>query len=149
LVDLFRRETMNCLSLRVTAPIGPGMPDNRMLIFFIKKLKANDPITIFGKCSRWQNYVDVRDISHFIDLTLTKNESGVFNLGGNGSISNLDLAKLCRRIYNSSSDINFNDQADPEEGLDWDVSHEKSLQVFGYEPTISIEDSILEIGATL
>lgn len=128
-------------SLRLTAPIGPGMPRNRLLPVLIERALQNDPIELLGKGGRRQNYVDVRDIVAATETLLAGREAGIYNIAGSRTISNFELAQLCIERCNSRSSIVFKGE-DSQEGLDWTVSTQRAHQDFGYSPNIGIEASV-------
>lgn len=129
-------------TLRVTSPIGPRMPDNRILSVFINKALRNETLLLFGQGTRKQNYVDVRDVASSVELCLNQSVPGLFNIAGNDHISNFDLAKLCVQLLVSSSSIEFQMIHDPEEGISWNVSIDKAKNQLGYFPSYRLEDSI-------
>jgi len=142
LVRLAGNDSLITTSLRLTAPVGPGMSSQRILSVFIKRALANEPIKIAGRGTRQQNYVDVRDVAIAVKKCLLENVSGLFNIGSDKCISNLDLAQRCVRCLGSASSIDFSGEPDPEEGIVWDVSIAKAANQFGYRPLFTIEDSI-------
>lgn len=142
LVRLVAASGLNGVSLRVTAPVGPGMPHNRLLTTLARRAMNNDVIELRGQGTRRQNYVDVRDIARAVVMCLTRQVSGVFNIAGDYTISNLELARMCVAQCGSSSEIVFDGQADPEDTYDWNVSSEKARSVLGYQPNYTIDDAI-------
>ncbi len=135
------------ITLRVTAPIGRGMPENRFLSVLIANAKVGRPLQIFGKGSRRHNYVDVRDVANAVWLGLQSSQSGLFNIAGGSSVSNLDLARICIRTLASKSEVCFTGTDDPEESHHWEVSIDSARQTLGYEPHHSLESSLLNIVA--
>ena len=133
---------INGVSLRVPAPVGPNLPGNRLLSIFVRRAINNEAIEITGRGSRQQNYVDVRDIARATVLTLQHQVSGVFNIAGSSTISNLELARHCIERCHSKSEIVFNSMKDPEEGYTWDVSIDKAREVLGYVPKYNIDDAV-------
>ena len=131
--------------LRVSAPIGYNMPNNRFLKTVIMNCIKNLDILVYGKGMRRQNYVDVRDVGSIICKLLESEDTGIFNIGGNRSYTNLDVIKLCKQLTNSSSNIIFNDVTDPEESYDWELSINKARKVLGYNPQYELKDSIVDI----
>jgi nucleoside-diphosphate-sugar epimerase len=142
LVTLAGSATLRTLSYRLSAPIGPRMPQNRILFTFVRQALRNEAIRIAGQGTRTQNYVDVRDIARAVELGLNTPADGVFNIAGDRSISNLDLANLCIKLTGSHSTISFSGGTDPEEGLRWEISTARARKALGYEPAYSLEDSI-------
>ncbi|MFC1461804.1 NAD-dependent epimerase/dehydratase family protein [Verrucomicrobiota bacterium] len=142
LVRIANRKKPTGATLRLTSPVGPGMPENRILSVFAKQALTGRPIQLAGQGSRRQDYVDVRDIAYAVELCLKGRVKGLYNIAGGTSISNRELAETCVRVLNSSSPIEFSGAPDPEEGIIWDVSIAKASRQFGYEPQHGIEQSI-------
>jgi UDP-glucose 4-epimerase len=149
LVNIACRAGLQGASFRVTAPIGPDMPRDRIVSVFIQRALNGQPIVLNGAGTRRQDYVDVRDIACATEQWLMHPAEGVFNIASGRPISNLELAKLCTGVLNSTSRIEFSGKPDPDDAIAWDVSIEKAKRAFGYEPTVTIEDSILQIAAAL
>ena len=146
LTEIARRKGLTSAILRLTSPVGPGMPGNRILSTFVRQALANAPLRIAGHGTRRQNYVDVRDVAIAVERCLKEHVEGLFNIGGKCSISNHDLAHTCVRTLGSSSPTTFTEQPDCEEGLIWDVSLAKAIGHFGYDPCYTIEETIREMG---
>jgi UDP-glucose 4-epimerase len=143
LVDLASREGLAGASLRLTSPVGPGMPGNRILLVFVRRALAGEPLQLAGQGTRQQNYVDVRDVAQAVTRCLDGEAvRGVFNIAGKTSISNHALAQTCLDVLASSSVIEWTGQPDPSDDVVWDVSIEKAAHAFGYDPQYSVEDSI-------
>ena len=134
-------ERTGACSLRLSAPIGPLMPRNRILPVFVDRALAGEPLTVAGRGTRRQDYVDVADVARAIEAALERRASGVFNVAGGRSISNVELAELCVRLTGSDSQVELHGN-DAEEGIVWDVSIERARAELGYEPQVSLEDSI-------
>lgn len=143
LVRIANRQREIGATFRLTSPVGPGMPGNRIFSVFVDRARAGQPIHLAGQGSRRQNYVDVRDIARAVELCLKDRVTGLFNIAGGTSISNRELAETCVRVLNSCSPIRFSGKPDSEDGIIWDVSIEKARKRFGYEPLYDVEQSIL------
>jgi len=137
------------VSLRLTSPVGPSAPQKRIFSTFVSNALRGESLKLIGQGGRCQNYVDVRDIANLIGKNLDSSVSGVINVGGRKSISNIALAKLCISTLSSSSRIEFLDRSDPEENLQWDISIEKAGQMMGYAPHFSLSESILAAAESL
>lgn len=147
LASIAQSSGLAAASLRLTSPIGPGMPPDRILSVFVKRAIADQPLQLVGQGTRRQNYVDVRDVAVAVKTCLQRGVTGLFNVAGRQSISNYDLAKLCVHTLRSSSLIQFVDRPDLEEGIIWDVSVAKAAIQFGYNPNFTIEDSVRSVAA--
>lgn len=143
MVNLLEKYNIKPVSLRIPSPIGKNMPANTILSVFIKKAMEDEDLIIYGKGSRKQNYVDVRDIVQAVYLCIQKDKAGrCYNIASKAAISNGELAKYCIDVINSKSSIKFNGLEDPLEGQDWTIDITKAKEELGYEPRYTISDSI-------
>jgi len=148
LVTISQARSLGGVSLRLTAPVGPRMPDERLLKVFIRRALSGEPLTVAGSGTRRQNYLDVRDAAGAIDCALKSAVTGIVNVGGQAAISNRELAELCVTLLDSPSAIRFGGD-DPEEGLDWDVSLARAETELGFVPEHALADSIRGLAAEL
>lgn len=135
---------LRTVSLRISAPVGIGVNPNTIFPTFVRKAVNNEDLVLIGKGTRQQTYIHVDDISQAVRKSICSSAQGVYNLGSYNLVSNYDLAKKCVELTNSSSQIKFADKVDPMDDYIWDVSIEKLKKDTGYEPVISIDDSIIE-----
>jgi len=147
LVRIATNDHLEGTVLRLTSPVGPEMPDNRILSVFVRKSLANMPLQLLGQGTRQQNYIDVRDVAVVVEECLRRQISGIFNIAGKNRISNLELAERCIQILQSSSKILFTGSQDPEEGMIWDVSIKKAEKYLGFNPQYTVENTITALGA--
>ena len=129
-------------ALRISAPVGPNMPYNRILSVFVREALLNRHLRLHGQGTRQQNYVDVRDVADAVAACVEQDVAGVFNVGGATTISNRELAETCVRLLDSGSVIQFSDIPDPADEEVWDVSIDAANKAFGYVPQHDIESSI-------
>lgn len=140
---------MNVASLRLTSPVGAGMPAGRIFSAFVSRAMNAEPLMLIGKGGRVQNYVDVRDVGNAILGCLQHRANGVYQIGGGRSISNFDLAKLCIHALGSNSEIEFIPKPDPAEKEVWTISIERAKSAFDYKPAFDLESSIKALAASL
>ena len=129
-------------SLRLTSPVGPGLPDGRIFSVFVRRAKAGQPLEVAGQGTRAQDYVDVRDVAAAVAGALEHGASGVFNVAAGRPVTNLDLARACVAALGSESEVRTAVGADPDEGVRWEVSIERARRELGYAPSCTLEDSI-------
>ena len=137
-----REGVMAACTLRLTAPVGARMPGNRLLSSVVEKALRGDRIEINGDGSRRQNYVDVLDVARGVEQVIGGRVSGLFNIGGRDTVSNLELGRRCVEVVGSKSEIVVGGQPDPDDGVVWDVCCEKARERFGYRAEVGIEESI-------
>lgn len=129
-------------TLRIPSPIGPGQPAASIVPIFINKAINNDPITLLGKGTRKQNYVDVRDVANCVDfLCKTEETQGVYVIGADRTVSNYELAQLCISLADSQSPIEFSEAEDPCDDDDWLIDSSR-INNCGFTLQYSIEHTL-------
>lgn len=147
LLAVARADGTNAVSLRLTAPVGPGMPDGRILSAFVGRALQGEPLEVAGRGTRAQDYVDVRDIALAVEESVHRAASGTLNIAAGTPVTNLELAERCVEQLGSDSDIRFSGQPDAEEGRRWEVSIARARSVIDYRPQFTLEDSITAVAA--
>jgi UDP-glucose 4-epimerase len=142
LVRIAARSGICAVSLRLTSPVGPGAPPNRIFSVFVRRALTNEPLILDGQGSRRQDYVDVRDIAAAVEACLTREPSGILNIASGNAVSNRQLAEICVRALGSRSAVMYSGRPDYEEGVSWDVSIARAGASLDYAPRWHIEDSI-------
>ena len=136
---------IKAVNIRIPSPVGVGMNERTLLPIILKKCLEQDIISLYGTGSRKQNYIDVIDIASAISQCIENGVVGTYNIASKNTISNWDLARLCIKITESKSKIELLDITDPDDNFNWDISINKANNEFGFEPHISLEDSIKRI----
>jgi UDP-glucose 4-epimerase len=122
---------------------------------FIQSAIENNPINIFGDGSQTRVFCHVKDTVEALLLTRSDKSVGeVFNIGGKGEISILNLAKLVISRLNSKSKIIFTNYEDAYstgfEEMMRRVPDIKKINIFtGWEPIIPIETIIDDVAHSL
>lgn len=147
LMALASRDGIPAASLRLTSPVGPGMPAGRILSIFVCRALSSEPLELAGSGTRRQDYVDVRDVASGALACLEAGAMGLYNLAAGVSVSNRELAEQCVRQISSASPIRFTGNPDPEEGIDWNVSIARAARSFGYAPRHTLEETIRAVVA--
>ncbi len=136
------------ISCRVSSPIGCGMAPDTILPIMLRNASEGRAIKVYGKGTRRQNYIDVRDISSAIEKIINKTEkirSGIYNLVAEKSYSNLEAAEICSKAAGSRAGIEYTDNIDLFEGWRFDASNKKLLNVIGTYQKYSFEESVRHI----
>jgi UDP-glucose 4-epimerase len=139
------------VSLRMTNTYGPRhqMHHSRqgVLNWFIRQIIDNETVILYGtgKQIRDVNYVD--DVVHAL-VTVGISEKGwgeAYNLGGT-PCSLLDFVRKTIRIVGRGKLIvkPFPKDREAIEVGDYIASYEKMTKIFGWKPTVSLEDGIRE-----
>ena len=138
------------VTLRVPSPVAPGMRENTILPVFIKRALNDETISIYGKGTRKQNYIDARDIAEAVKRIVTVPAiDGVYNIGSKNVLTNIELAQKCIDTINSRSTIVFSDETDSEESLDWTTDDSKLRGIIGDYQRYSIEKTIIDIADSM
>lgn len=132
---------MDVLIYRIPSPIGIGMSSSNYMSCLLRNLKENKTIEVFGSGLRIQNYIDVRDVSRTITNSISIDVNGMYLLAGE-SISNIDLANVCREMVGSTSKILVGERPDPEEENKWIISVEQAKKDIGFFTQYSLWDTI-------
>lgn len=149
LLALPGRDDSSGLSLRLTAPVGPGMPGRRIMSVFVARALAGTPLEVAGKGTRSQDYVDVRDVAAAVAASLERRTTGLLNIASGRCVSNLDLARRCVELLGSASEVRLTGRPDPEDGVRWEVSIAKAAATIDYRPRYALEDSIAAVADEL
>lgn len=142
----YKKFGLRTVSFRISAPVGIGMNSKTIFPVFVKSALNNKDIVLAGKGLRKQTYVHVDDIAQAIEKALHSSAQGVYNLASYNLLSNLELAQKCVEILSSDSKILYSGKEDPMDHFVWDVSLDKIKQDIGYEPKVTIETAIKEMG---
>jgi nucleoside-diphosphate-sugar epimerase len=127
--------------MRVSAPIGPGLPTSVVARRFFDLASAGQLIRLWGSGNREQNYVDVRDIADAMTKAALSEENGVFNIAADKPTTMLALAKVIVKVIGRGG-VEFAGVADPLEGERTRYSNQRAKDLLCWRPTISLEDSI-------
>jgi UDP-glucose 4-epimerase len=111
--SLFLTKQLKVTIVRLFNTVGPRQSGKYGMVIprFINAAISNEPIKIFGDGSQSRVFCHVFDTVRAINTLLENNKSigEVFNIGGKGEISILELAKLIIKQTNSKSEFTFTD----------------------------------------
>lgn len=141
-------KTMDYIILRLPSPVGIGMPNNKILTTFISKCLKHENLILLGKGGRIQNYIDVRDIANAVECSIQFNSKGIYNIAAEQSYSNYELAKMCKSILQSKSEILFNG-VDADEDTKWVYSIQKAKTLLHFSADIPLEQTISDIAHSM
>jgi len=136
---------MSVVILRIPSPIGVGMSECNFLSYLIHNMLQHKTIQIYGKGQRLQNYIDVRDIARAVVKGIEINEEGLFLIASPDGITNIELAKLCKKVVGSGSEIITGVGIDKEEHFRWDINTQKAKDRLDFVTRYSIEETVFWI----
>jgi UDP-glucose 4-epimerase len=113
---LFLTKQLKVTTIRFFNTVGPRQTGKYGMVIprFVKAAIANKPLQIFGDGTQTRVFCHVMDSVRAV-LALANEDKTigeVFNIGGKGEISILDLAKLVIKWTNSKSEITYTDYQD-------------------------------------
>lgn len=144
LAEAYRQKTgKNIVSLRISAPYGPGQNKNDVIPLFIQRALSNKDITIFGSGKRSQDFIYVGDVVRAILAAIKHNLSGIYNIGSGQSTSTIVLAKIIlKNVPETKSKIIFADQKDPQENYRLKMNINRAKKELKFSPQVMIEEGI-------
>jgi len=156
--SLFLTKKLKVTTVRFFNTVGPRQTGKYGMVIprFVKAALANEPLEIFGDGLQSRVFCHVRDSVNALLLLILNQETigEVFNIGGKGEISILDLAKLTIESTNSKSIISFIKYEDAYsvgyEDMVRRVPDISKLNKFtGWNPSISINSIIKDVSNSI
>jgi len=151
---LFLTKQLKVTTIRFFNTVGPRQTGKYGMVIprFVRAAIENKPLKIFGDGSQTRVFCHVNDSVKAI-LALGTNDKTigeVFNIGGRGEISILDLAKLIIKQTDSKSEITFTDYEDAyatgfEEMARRVPDISKLTKFTGWEPKIDLKKIIDDV----
>jgi UDP-glucose 4-epimerase len=151
---LFLSKQLKVTTVRFFNTVGPRQTGKYGMVIprFVKAALGNNPLNIFGDGSQSRVFCHVSDSVKAVMTLANDNRSigDVFNIGGKGEISILDLAKLIIEQTNSKSDIIFTEYEDAYAAGFEDMARRvpdisKLKQHTGWEPKLDLKTIIEDV----
>lgn len=130
------------VSLRLSSPVGPGLPEGRILSVFARSAARGEALHVAGRGTRRQDYVDVRDVGTAVEAALDRRAEGVINVAAGTSVSNEELAHRCVELAGTRAAVVVGERPDPLDDVAWEVSIERASELLGWRPERTIDDAI-------
>lgn len=133
----------DALILRVSSPVGLGMPKHRLLSTLIQNASLGR-LTILTRPRRIQDYIHVGDVAKAADSLSTGGNSGIFNVASGTSHSDLEVAKMV------SSEVGFRTyaiarDAESSQRENWTISTSKLRSAVGDLQVRSLKVTVREL----
>jgi UDP-glucose 4-epimerase len=151
---LFVTKKLKVTTIRFFNTVGPRQTGKYGMVIprFVKAAVENKPIKIFGDGSQSRVFCHIEDTVKAVLLLAETNKSigEVFNIGGKGEITILDLAKMIINLTNSESEITFTEYKDAYaigfEDMARRVPDISKIKLFtGWEPKIDLKRVIKDV----
>jgi len=151
---LFLTKKLKVTTIRFFNTVGPRQTGKYGMVIprFVRAAIENKPLKIFGDGSQTRVFCHISDSVKAI-LALSTNDTTigeVFNIGGKGEISILELARLIIKQTNSKSEITFTDYEDAysagfEDMMRRVPSISKLTNFTGWEPKLGLDTIIDDV----
>ena len=151
---LFLTKQLKVTTIRFFNTVGPRQTGKYGMVIprFVRAAMENKPLKIFGAGSQTRVFCHVGDsVKAILSLSINDKTVGeVFNIGGEGEISILDLAKYIIKQTNSKSQITFTNYEDAysvgfEEMARRVPDISKLTKFTGWEPRLDLETIIEDV----
>ena len=155
---LYVTNRLKVTTVRFFNTVGPRQTGKYGMVIprFVKAALENKPLTVFGDGSQSRVFCHVGDTVKAISLLTSNNKSigEVFNIGGKGEITILDLAKKIIDQTNSKSEIAFVNYEDAYsvgfEDMARRVPNISKIKLFtGWEPEIDLKTIIRDVASNV
>jgi UDP-glucose 4-epimerase len=124
---------------------GPRQIGEGAIREMILRALNRQPIVIYNDGTQIRSWCFIEDFVNGVLRCVESPQAAgeVFNLGNpQGTITNLELARMIKRLTYSESEIIFEEHPGPEVEVRV-PSIEKAIEVLGYKPSVSLEQGIL------
>jgi len=155
---LFLTKQLRVTTIRFFNTVGPRQTGKYGMVIprFVRAAIENKPLKVFGDGSQSRVFCHVSDSVKAI-LALAINDKTiveVFNIGGKGEISILDLGKLIIKQTNSKSEITFSEYEDAyaagfEEMARRVPDISKLTKFIGWEPKLGLDRIIDDVSKSI
>ena len=151
---LYLTKKLKVTTVRLFNTVGPRQTGKYGMVIprFVSAANENKPLNVFGDGLQSRVFCHVEDTIKAVLLLAGTNKTigEVFNVGGKGEITILDLAKLIIKQTNSKSEITFTDYKDAYAMGFEDMARRvpdisKIRQFTGWEPEINLETIIRDV----
>jgi UDP-glucose 4-epimerase len=151
---LFLTKQLKVTTIRFFNTVGPRQTGKYGMVIprFVRAAIENKPLKIFGDGSQTRVFCHVNDsVKAILALSVSDRAVGeVFNVGGKGEISILELAQLIIKQTNSNSQITFTDYDDAYatgfEEMARRVPDVTKIKLYtGWEPKINLDRIIHDV----
>lgn len=125
---------------------GPRQIGEGAIQRIIIQCLRQQPLTLYNDGTQIRAWCYVEDFIDAILACLTKKEATgqVFNIGNpHGAITNIELAKMIKRLAQSESEIKFRPHPGPEVQVRI-PSIEKARNFLGFQPKVGLEEGLLK-----
>ena len=131
------------LNTRCSNNYGPYQYPEKLIPFFISKLRRGEKVPVYGDGLNVRDWLYVYDHCEAIDVVLHKGKIGeVYNIGGHNEKTNLEITKII--LDAMGKDESFIEYVQDRLGHDrrYAISNDKITSELGWRPSVSFEEGI-------
>lgn len=130
----------NAAIIRFSSIIGPAMKPVSMIPMWIKEARTKRRITVWGRGSREQNYIDVRDAARLVYILIMNDWQGVILGISPRMYSNFEVATLLSKILNAEIiHTSHTDETGPQ------YNDKQTHEIIEFTPTFELTYSLKNI----
>lgn len=134
---------MPVLNTRCSNNYGPYQYPEKLIPFFISKLRRGEKVPVYGDGLNVRDWLYVYDHCEAIDVVLHKGKVGeVYNIGGHNEKTNLEITKII--LDAMGKDESYIEYVQDRLGHDrrYAISNDKITSELGWEPSVTFEQGI-------
>jgi len=135
-----KKSGVNLSILRLMGIYGVEKPHGQAIPSFVKMIANNQKPTIIGTGEIKRNHLYIDDAIDSIITTIKNPKTGVFNIGGGDSPSNLELIQIINEELHKNIQSEFKKSATKPYNFITDIS--KAKEELGFSPKIRIKEGI-------
>ncbi len=131
------------LNTRCSNNYGPYQYPEKLIPFFISKLKRGEKVPVYGDGLNVRDWLYVYDHCEAIDVVLHKGKVGeVYNIGGHNEKTNLEITHLI--LDAMGKDDSYIEYVQDRLGHDrrYAISNDKITSELGWAPSVTFEEGI-------
>lgn len=127
--------------LRISAPVGEGVPRSTVMGRFMAAAQAGDELDVWGSGQREQNYVDVADLADALLRALIVRPGELINIAADQPITMLELARQTVQACGRGA-VRMTGKPDPRDGEFARYSNQKAADLLGWRPITPMHVSL-------
>lgn len=138
-------ESLDLIWLRIFQPYGPMQDADRFIPTLIRKLRANDEITL-NFPNQIRDWINLFDISSAVTFVISENLTGVLDVGTGIGTKNLDLVLTLKSFLGHKGELRMNINHENLDVCDSLVVHKESrLFKSGWKPDHNLISGFVEL----
>jgi nucleoside-diphosphate-sugar epimerase len=127
--------------LRISAPIGEGLPNSTVVGRFMESAITGGDLEVWGGGQREQNYVDVMDLADALFRSFIVRPTELINIAADQPITMHQLAQEVVRACGCGT-VRMTSKPDPRDGEKARYSNQRAADILGWCPETSIQASL-------